>query len=843
MSNTILIVDDSRTERVVLRGFLADEYDILEAVSGEAAIEVLASRRDVSAVVLDVVMPGIGGFETLKTIKANEEWMQIPIIIATSLDDEDSREKAIIYGADSFITKPFNRAMLLHVTRNAIHLRESAAAADMLRRDTLTGLLNRESFFSEAERMIQRHDEGYYMLSCLDVENFKIINDQYGTDSGDRVLLHIAKCLSAFAADNSGLVCRYVADKFAVLFPAKFRDSKETDACHEALMHPPRINRLIRVRVGRYRVNDRSLPVSAMYDRASMAEGSVKGRFDVYRAEYTERMRENLLHEQQIVNDMVGALEQGEFEPWFQPQYNHATGALVGAEALVRWRRGGRIIPPNDFIPIFERNGFIYEIDQFIWRRVCLHLRRWLDEGRSPLPVSVNISRCDLFQPGFLDGITGLIREYDLPHELLRLEITESAFAESTSTVVRVVSELIARGFTVEIDDFGSGYSSLNTLKDVPAAILKLDMRFFETTANSQRGGNIIESVVRMAKWLGMAVIAEGVEDRTQADYLKTIGCYYIQGYYYDKPLPLPAYEERLAKKSKEMRLSQLETLAALDNNEFWNPKSMETLIFNSYVGGACIFEFTDGKSELLRVNDQYLHELGGLVSEDAPLSESSMVRFLDPSGGATLLCAIQEAIEHRRQASCEVRLAAGGHEEYVRVTVRLIAQTSDRFLFYGVIVNMTELRRAERDAVDASERVTAIMNNSQCGITAAVLHDDGSVEFRFVNNRFYEMLGFTKAQFDREVADPFLRILPEERESSVAAVRLLQTVGQTATLQMRVVRRDGRVICLRSDISVVMFANIPFPVQLSSFWTSPSRSRPRPSSGRARSGSRPFWT
>ncbi len=365
-----------------------------------------------------------------------------------------------------------------------------------------------------------------------------------------------------------------------------------------------------------------------MFDRASIAANSIKGKYDSYIATFNNSMRLELLHEQQIINDMYEALESGQFVPWFQPQYNHATGALIGAEALVRWKKNDTFVSPAEFVPIFERNGFIYEMDQYIWDQTCKLMRRWLDEGRAPLPVSVNISRCDVFHKHFVNIISGIVDKYNLPYDLIRLEITESAFSKSTTQITEKITQLIDLGFTVEIDDFGSGYSSLNTLKDVPASILKLDMKFFENTSNTQRSGNIIESVVRMAKWLGMSVIAEGVEEKEQADYLKSIGCYYIQGYFYAKPMPVTEYEKLLDSCNiKEHELIKMKTIDTLNNNEFWNPKSMETLIFNSYIGGACIFEYdtVTQRTELLRINDQYLHELGRYGLSKSPLVDNNI--------------------------------------------------------------------------------------------------------------------------------------------------------------------------------------------------------------------------
>ena len=298
--------------------------------------------------------------------------------------------------------------------------------------DELTGLYNRSGFFAKAEELIAEHEPGYYVMACFDVESFKVVNDQYGTPQGDAVLRHIADTFRRGFEPEGGICCRISADNFAVLYPKSLMDSeklleiRKAPAASEGSVMP------LSFSIGRYIVDDPSLPASAMYDRASLAERVAKGRYDANIVLYDESMRDRLLREQKIVTKMRPALENGEFEVWFQPQYNHVSGALIGSEALVRWRQpeSGQLIPPGDFIPVFERNGFIYEMDKYVWEQSCILLRRWIDEGRNPLPISVNVSRHDMFHADFYDTITGLLERYGLPVALLRLEITRNCLCQ-----------------------------------------------------------------------------------------------------------------------------------------------------------------------------------------------------------------------------------------------------------------------------------------------------------------------------------------------------------------------------------------------------------------------------
>ena len=701
---------------------------------------------------------------------------------------------------------------------------DSVESAEALRyraeRDALTGLYNRETFFEKVAEMIDAHEPGHYVMACFDVDSFKVINDQYGTETGDRMLKLIAELFNEGFCKAGGICCRIMADQFVVLYPASFMrtEALRTLRSKARILDgsvPP-----ITFSIGRYIVNDLSLSVSAMFDRASLAKASVKGRYDTHIALYDESMREHILREQEISSEMNTALKTGQFELWMQPQYNHSSGALIGCEALVRWRSVKRntILSPNEFIPAFERNGFIYELDKYVWEQACILLRGWLDEGRSPLPVSVNVSRYDIFREDFYAVLTGLMESYRLPVELLRLEITESAFATSTEQIIGVVKRLREYGFTIEIDDFGSGYSSLNTLKDVPANVLKLDMRFLEGTDNSARGGKIVESIIRMAKWLNMPVIAEGVETVEQADYLRTIGCNYVQGYLYGKPMPVSEYVQLAERSDKEAKMITLKTVETLDNNAFWDPNSMETLVFNNYVGGACIFEYHQNMIELLRVNEKYAREIGnGELTMEEALS-IDLADHMDADNLSILNKSLHRAILSGSESVCELQLTGlpgGDPYTYLRSTVRVIARSDDRMLFYCSISNITAQREAELKLTTASSQLKAIMDNVSSGVTAVYL-SDGVPQFIFANDQYFAQLGYTRGQFKNEVQNAFALIYPEDRET-VAEQTLQASVSQEPfTCTYRAVQRDGSVIWLQSNISITSLPGVSEPVQLS---------------------------
>lgn len=698
MKRNILVVDDNKVNRALLCKILKDEYEVIEAVNGIDAVKTMKEYGDsLSAVLLDILMPKMDGYEVLSLMQQESQLKQIPVIVTTGNTDDGAEVKALSLGANDYITKPYNPDIIRHRLWNTINLRETAAVVNQAKYDDLTGIYNRKTFFSVVKDLVTSHESGYYVMACFDIDNFKVINDQYGNVKGDEVLQFIAHVFHDGFEKIGGVCCRVMADVFAVVYPKTYinsdllMDIRQTVSNFDGSIMP------ITFSIGRYVIDDLSLSISGMFDRASLAEESVKGQYDVQVSMYDESLRQRLLREQEIINDMKSALHNENFEVWLQPQYNHASGALIGAEALVRWRHPQKgLISPGQFIPVFERNGFIYELDKYVLENTCKYLRKWIDQGRHVLPVSVNISRCDVFRPDLIDVINGFVKKYEIPIDLLRLEITESAFAKSTSQIVKVVKQLVGLGYTVEIDDFGSGYSSLNTLKNVPAHILKLDMKFLENEDDLSRGGSIIESVVRMAKWFGMSVIAEGVEKMEQADYLKTIGCNYIQGYLYSKPVPVEEYEIIANSVIKEERQMEFDKVETFDNNTFWNPSSMDTLLFNNYVGSASVFEYKDDKLELLKANDRFAKSLCGDEYTLDQVLNLKWENYMDPKSYVEMMDAIREAIkigDDTRAIVAFHNLISSGRTVYLKSTFRAIAHTGDRYLIYCNVENVSQIK------------------------------------------------------------------------------------------------------------------------------------------------------
>ena len=348
-------------------------------------------------------------------------------------------------------------------------------------------------------------------------------------------------------------------------------------------------------------------------------------------------------------------------------------------------------------------------MDFYVFEHVCAFLKERIEKGHAVVPISTNFSRLDIFQADFVEQLEKIRAKYDVPAKLLRLEITESAVMGSSERANDVVSQLHRCGYRVEMDDFSSGYSSLNVLKDIELDVIKLDMLFIKDERVNRRGGTILSSVVRMAKWLGLPVIAEGVEKVEQAGFLRSIGCDYIQGYLYSKPLPPEDFYKLLSESSVGTVVPQMSLIETMDAANFWDPHSMETLIFSHYVGGAAIFDYQDGKVEILRVNQKYLQEICMNLSEKDLIS-SDPLAFMEEENRAVYVAMLEEAAQTMQEAECEtwwtLSSACCGEERVcLRSTVRVIGKSKESYLYYGMIRNVTAEKEYYSEILDSERR------------------------------------------------------------------------------------------------------------------------------------------
>lgn len=410
-------------------------------------------------------------------------------------------------------------------------------------RDPLTGLWNREFFFEMVGKTLRENPSIDFVLIVSDFHRFKMFNDILGKKTGDDLLITIA---DGFRERQLPLwlMARVGGDRFALFMPAADYDEARLLNVVEKVIAQRDYALTVHYYLGVYHIRDHMLAVADMCDRAYMALESIKGNMRKNIAYYDEEIRKKHLHDTLNEDELTRAMNERQFVIYLQPQIDTINNRLIGGEALARWispKRG--MIPPSEFIPAFEENCMIAQLDYYLWEEACRQLRIWKDSGREDLSISVNISAKDFYLTDIYESITGLVEKYEIDPHNLKLEITETALVLNVSEQMALVKRLQEKGFIVEIDDFGSGYSSLNSLKNLTVDVLKLDMKFFEKTDDPRRAEKIIESVVKLAYNLDMPVIAEGVEELEQVEMLQKIGCHIVQGFYYAKPMPVEEYE------------------------------------------------------------------------------------------------------------------------------------------------------------------------------------------------------------------------------------------------------------------------------------------------------------
>lgn len=399
----------------------------------------------------------------------------------------------------------------------------------------ITNDKNPLSFNMEIQHLFKNNPNTEFAVIQLDIENFKLINHIYGEDIGDEIIKHIINSLK-FLCDDDQLYVRLTADVFMIVTPYINKSDiiKFIKKINKELLNYNNIP--YKIVYGISKIINKNEKLRVYGDRAALARKSIKNNALHFYAFYTEELDNKLLNHW-IEMNMASSLAKKEFVMYLQPKYSISSNTLVGAEALVRWIHPEKgIILPTQFIPLFEQNGFIVKLDKFIWEEACKFIRNWIDNGNTPIPISVNVSRRNMIDNNYINTINKLVKKYDINKELLELEITETV---DDLTVTNSIKSLKKNGYTLLMDDFGSGYSSLNMLKDTQFDVIKIDREFLTDFIESDRGKNIVNHTINMTQEIGLNVIAEGVETLDQAKFLSECGCDIVQGYYYAKPMPI----------------------------------------------------------------------------------------------------------------------------------------------------------------------------------------------------------------------------------------------------------------------------------------------------------------
>lgn len=470
------------------------------------------------------------------------------------------------------------------------------------------------SFMERLRKRLPEILPNTYCIVLIDIEHFRLFNKLYGRSSGDEVIRYIYTCLKQSALEYDGIDAYLGGDNFVAFLPD---DDEVLNRIRQKIVK--KLSKWNNTSAffplfGVYTIKDTSVLPELMYDHAMLALSHAEEDYKWHICRYTIEMESCLEEEVYLLAAIEEGLEKEEFTFFAQPQCNITTGQIVGAEALVRWQKpDGEVLLPGGFIPVLEKNKMIDQLDRYVWEKVCQWLKGWIDQGYSPVPISINVSRIDIYAMDVPKYIFSLLEKYQIPEYLIKIEITESAYTENNNRISHAVNTFRNRGLVVMMDDFGCGYSSLNMLKNIPVDVLKLDMRFLQFKEEErQKSANILESIVNKAGLLHLPIVVEGVENESQEKFVQKLGCRYIQGFYYYKPLPIEKFEELLRDKRRiDTQGLVYKQVEPMHIREFIDKNFISDSMLNNVLGPVVFFEVLGGDIKITRVNEQYCRMIG----------------------------------------------------------------------------------------------------------------------------------------------------------------------------------------------------------------------------------------
>jgi diguanylate cyclase (GGDEF)-like protein len=551
----ILVVDDEQINREILGFMLQDEYDVLYAADGEEALDMIRSHvHTLSLVLLDLMMPKLDGFHLMDILRSDDELKHIPYIVLTS--EKSAEVNSLKNGASDFIAKPFDQPEVIQARiQRTIELAEDKDIIQSTERDPLTSLFNREFFYRYVEQYDLHHPDADMDALSLDINHFHMINELYGWDFGDEVLSNIGNKVRELMAERGGIAGRIDADMFLVYFPSGADYEKLQEELCKDLLAGKKSNK-VKLRLGVYPNVDRTVKIERRFDRAKQAADTIRDSYTRFVAYYDASLLQKELRNERLIESLDTAIAERQFKIYYQPKYDitEEEPRLRSAEALIRWQHPEfGMVSPGVFIPLFEEKGLIQKVDRYVWEEAAKQMAVWRDKYGIEIPVSVNVSRIDVYAPDFVDNFKALVARYGLRPENYCLEITESAYTEDSEQLLGVVEKVREEGFPVEMDDFGSGYSSLNMISMLPIDALKMDMNFIRNMhTRGSKNNRIIELMIDIAHYLGVPVVAEGVETQEQVELLRNMGCNIVQGYYFSKPVTPEEFETFIEKRLEQ---------------------------------------------------------------------------------------------------------------------------------------------------------------------------------------------------------------------------------------------------------------------------------------------------
>ena len=689
-------------------------------------------------------------------------------------------EQVLIYGAQYGLPDGVAQLYLYDIqSAKELESRRAAPPEKSALRDELTGLYMDKAFFALAQERIPAL-QGEWCLIAIDIEHFKLYQDWNGHEKALRLLRRYGEILRDYAAGCDGLAGYHGQDDFCLLAPY---DRAAIDALFEDMRKTLReLSGTVGFLpiFGICLIDGPDAQVMDVFNHAALTAESIKGNYRSRIQLYDAEMQRRSAREFFLLSDFQRALEEGEIIFYVQPQCRVSNRMVVGAESLARWRkRDGSFISPAEFVPLLERHGIVVHLDQYIWEQVCLWLRGMIDRGVRPVPVSVNVSRIDIFTVNVPEYLKSLVDRYGLPIEYLKIEITESAYAEDTALVGDTIRRLREMGFTVLLDDFGSGYSSLNMLRTLNVDVIKLDAQFLHfSLTEGRRGLNIVEAIVNMTKTLGTPVVIEGVESEEQVRFLADMGCRYMQGFYFYPPMTTDEYERLISDPARvDYRGFIFKANQQMHIREFIDSSVYSDVMLNNILGPVCFYSWKDDSVDILRFNQQF-YEMVGLEPDVLEARRHHIENFFHPEDVPKFFETFRQALRDRINGAMGVFrvFKPNGSIFWISLHLYYIDEDPGGKKFYASAQDVTELQYINMDLPGGYYRCTV----------------DQGYQFQYVSSSFQDIVGYTaeeiRARFDNKLIN---LVHPEDRNRLVIDSDAVAAGTMTDVRPYRLLNKD----------------------------------------------------
>ena len=540
----ILVIEDNDERMKKICDIAYDHYDVIQTHHYKDGFELMKHHyADLYALVIDMSDHQEKGYQFLSDIKKCRQFPLIPIICLADQTDIQTEIDCLKLGAMCVMSNLFHKELFLTKLAKAIQIKQLFVQSMSFEYDMMTGLYTQAAFCHYMEQLLKTSQDTYDLI-FIDIDHFKYINERYGHDFGDEIIIKLANQIMTF--NPQGINCHISADRFVALFKRKKPiDQTIIEKDLKTFSNSLPIQNVV-LKCGIYEDVNKQLDSLIAIDYARIANRRTKENYHVNVAFYNEKHHLQSIKEQRLIETMEQALNNEEFEVYYQSKHDVHTNEIVGAEALIRWNHPDfGFLSPAEFIPLFEKIGFINNLDHYVIEKVCQHLSQWRQHGYRLVPISINASRKDFEADDYLAAFIKTMKEYEIPSHFIHIEITESVYLKEEAKMNRIIDAMRKKGLQVELDDFGAGYSSLNILSTMPLDIVKFDMKFVGDFQSSKKK-EVLSTCIQLTKRLGFKCVIEGVETKEQLDIVKEMGCDYVQGYYFSQPVCKEQFEQLL---------------------------------------------------------------------------------------------------------------------------------------------------------------------------------------------------------------------------------------------------------------------------------------------------------